>query len=183
LAETYGYQEIETPVFEATAELCLKTDNVDLQMKSVYQAGRAYQYRTLFPAMIADWRKNWGEGDFPFLFVQLAPGTSLDDDNLVWGTLSGDDNIVFPFLELGGVGGICVHTHVVGPQVKEQIAAFRAGARGPYAFLELRFVLLNLFGLGLFRKLGHLLFQMLTHFHVFLRAFLERFRDHLVIRR
>jgi len=35
-------------------------------------AGRAYQYRKLFPAMIADWRKNWGEGDFPFLFVQLA---------------------------------------------------------------------------------------------------------------
>jgi sialate O-acetylesterase len=36
-------------------------------------AGRAYQYRTLFPAMISDWRKNWGEGDFAFLFVQLAP--------------------------------------------------------------------------------------------------------------
>ena len=35
-------------------------------------AGRAYQYRTLFPAMISDWRKAWGEGDFPFLFVQLA---------------------------------------------------------------------------------------------------------------
>ncbi|MBI3463034.1 MAG: sialate O-acetylesterase [Planctomycetes bacterium] len=36
-------------------------------------AGRAYQYRTLFPAMIADWRQSWGQGDFPFLFVQLAP--------------------------------------------------------------------------------------------------------------
>jgi len=35
-------------------------------------AGRAYEYRKLFPAMIADWRKNWGQGDFPFLFVQLA---------------------------------------------------------------------------------------------------------------
>jgi sialate O-acetylesterase len=35
-------------------------------------AGRAEQYRTLFPAMIADWRKHWGQGDFPFLFVQLA---------------------------------------------------------------------------------------------------------------
>jgi sialate O-acetylesterase len=35
-------------------------------------AGRAYQYRTLFPTMIEDWRKNWGRGDFPFLFVQLA---------------------------------------------------------------------------------------------------------------
>jgi len=35
-------------------------------------AGRAYQYRTLFPAMIRDWRKAWSEGDFPFYFVQLA---------------------------------------------------------------------------------------------------------------
>jgi len=34
--------------------------------------GRAYQYRSLFPALIRDWRAAWGEGDFPFLFVQLA---------------------------------------------------------------------------------------------------------------
>lgn len=34
-------------------------------------AGRAYQYRTLFPAMIRDWRKAWGR-NFPFYFVQLA---------------------------------------------------------------------------------------------------------------
>ncbi|HTU93251.1 MAG TPA: sialate O-acetylesterase [Gemmataceae bacterium] len=36
-------------------------------------AGRAYQYRTLFPSMIESWRKTWKQGDFPFLFVQLAP--------------------------------------------------------------------------------------------------------------
>jgi sialate O-acetylesterase len=35
-------------------------------------AGRAYQYRTLFPAMIKNWRDDWGLGEFPFLFVQLA---------------------------------------------------------------------------------------------------------------
>jgi 4-hydroxy-tetrahydrodipicolinate synthase len=40
---------------------------------------------------------------------------------------AGDDDIVFPFLQLGGVGGICVHTHVVGPQVKEMVRLFRAG--------------------------------------------------------
>ncbi len=34
-------------------------------------ATRAHQYRTLFPAMIEDWRRTWGQGDFPFLFVQL----------------------------------------------------------------------------------------------------------------
>ncbi len=48
-------------------------------------AGRAYQYQTLFPAMIKDWRSQWNQGDFPFLFVQLANFKQLqtepkDDD-------------------------------------------------------------------------------------------------------
>jgi sialate O-acetylesterase len=34
---------------------------------------RAGQYYTLFPLMIRDWRNAWGQGDFPFLFVQIAP--------------------------------------------------------------------------------------------------------------
>jgi sialate O-acetylesterase len=34
---------------------------------------RAAQYRRLFPTMIQDWRRTWGQGDFAFLFVQLAP--------------------------------------------------------------------------------------------------------------
>jgi 4-hydroxy-tetrahydrodipicolinate synthase len=40
---------------------------------------------------------------------------------------AGDDNLIYSFLELGGIGGVCVHTHVVGPQVKEMIQAFRSG--------------------------------------------------------
>jgi sialate O-acetylesterase len=32
---------------------------------------RAHQYRKLFPALIADWRRGWAQGDFPFLYVQL----------------------------------------------------------------------------------------------------------------
>jgi 4-hydroxy-tetrahydrodipicolinate synthase len=40
---------------------------------------------------------------------------------------AGDDDLVFPFLELGGKGGVCVHTHVVGPRVKEMVDLFRAG--------------------------------------------------------
>lgn len=35
-------------------------------------AGRAYQYRDLFPLMIDSWRKEWGNGDFSFYWVQLA---------------------------------------------------------------------------------------------------------------
>lgn len=34
---------------------------------------RALQYRTLLPALIADWRNEWQQPDLPFLFVQLAP--------------------------------------------------------------------------------------------------------------
>ena len=40
---------------------------------------------------------------------------------------AGDDNILYPFLEVGGVGGVCVHTHVVGPQVKQMIRTYRDG--------------------------------------------------------
>ena len=40
---------------------------------------------------------------------------------------AGDDDLILPFLEVGGVGGICVHTHVVGPQVKELVSSYRAG--------------------------------------------------------
>lgn len=35
-------------------------------------ADRAYQYRDLFPLMIQSWREEWGIGDFPFYWVQLA---------------------------------------------------------------------------------------------------------------
>jgi sialate O-acetylesterase len=36
-------------------------------------AGRAEQYRSLFADMIRNWRHDWGQGDFTFLAVQLAP--------------------------------------------------------------------------------------------------------------
>ncbi|MDQ0966511.1 sialate O-acetylesterase [Flavobacterium sp. W4I14] len=41
-------------------------------------ADRAYQYRELFPTMIKDWRQKWGQGDFPFYFVQLANFMQID---------------------------------------------------------------------------------------------------------
>ncbi len=40
---------------------------------------------------------------------------------------AGDDNLVFPFLELGATGGICVHTHVWGSQTKEMIRRYKDG--------------------------------------------------------
>jgi 4-hydroxy-tetrahydrodipicolinate synthase len=40
---------------------------------------------------------------------------------------AGDDPLVLPFLEVGGIGGVCVHSHVAGPQVKAMVRAFREG--------------------------------------------------------
>jgi len=42
---------------------------------------------------------------------------------------AGNDDLILPFLELGGTGGVCVFTHVVGSQVKELIRRFKAGDR------------------------------------------------------
>jgi sialate O-acetylesterase len=36
-----------------------------------HNADHPVQYRKLLPAMITSWRKAWGQGDFPFLIVQL----------------------------------------------------------------------------------------------------------------
>lgn len=41
-------------------------------------AARAYEYRTAFPLLIADWRRLWGT-DFPFYFVQLATFATTGD--------------------------------------------------------------------------------------------------------
>jgi sialate O-acetylesterase len=35
--------------------------------------GRSDEYAQLLPAMISDWRRHWGIGDFPFYWVQIAP--------------------------------------------------------------------------------------------------------------
>jgi sialate O-acetylesterase len=43
-------------------------------------AGRAYQYREIFPSLITDWRKQWGQEDLPFIFVQLANFMAPADD-------------------------------------------------------------------------------------------------------
>jgi 4-hydroxy-tetrahydrodipicolinate synthase len=40
---------------------------------------------------------------------------------------AGSDHLVYPFLEVGGVGGVCVHGQLVGTQVKEMIRLYKAG--------------------------------------------------------
>ena len=46
------------------------------------QSERMYEYRGIFPLLIKDWRHRWGQGNFPFVFVQLPnwarPNTEPD---------------------------------------------------------------------------------------------------------
>ena len=77
----------------------------------------------------------------PETFAELAELPNLTAVKQAWDDLddaraivelgldlyAGDDDILLPLLELGGVGGICVHTHVVGPQVKELVRRFKRG--------------------------------------------------------
>ncbi len=49
---------------------------------------------------------------------------------------AGDDPLILPFLRVGGVGGVCVHTHVVGPRVKEMVTRFGAGDSAGAARIE-----------------------------------------------
>lgn len=52
-------------------------------------ASRAYQYRDLFPLMIKNWRDDWGQGDFPFYWVQLADfmGETPEPGDSAWAEL------------------------------------------------------------------------------------------------
>ncbi len=55
-------------------------------------AGRAYQYRSLFADMIRNWRQDWREGNFAFLAVQLAPWDKNKKRSLEEITASPDDS-------------------------------------------------------------------------------------------
>jgi sialate O-acetylesterase len=43
-------------------------------------AEQAYLYRSLFPAMVKNWRSDWNQGDFPFYYVQIAPHKSQNPE-------------------------------------------------------------------------------------------------------
>lgn len=50
-------------------------------------APRPEEYAGLFPAMIRSWRAQWGQGDFPFYFVQLANFAPEDPTSRSWARL------------------------------------------------------------------------------------------------
>jgi sialate O-acetylesterase len=99
-------------------------------------AGRAYQYRTLFPAMIKSWRTAWKQGDFPFLFVQLAPYENVKEPT--WPELR--EAQLFTSLKLKNTG-MAVITDVgeakdIHPKQKEPVGARLALAARAIAYGE-----------------------------------------------
>lgn len=71
-------------------------------------AGRAFQYRHLFPELIQDWRKQWNQGNFPFLFVQLAnfmPADSLPSES-TWAELREAQSMTLSLLKTGMASAI-----------------------------------------------------------------------------
>jgi sialate O-acetylesterase len=50
-------------------------------------AGAPMRYRTLMPALIEDWRAAWGEPNFPFYMVQLAPFSAGNPQGMNWAEL------------------------------------------------------------------------------------------------
>ncbi len=103
-------------------------------------AARAYEYRTLFSTMIKDWRAQWGEGNFPFLLVQLAPFMKIDYEpkDCAWAELR--DAQLFATQSLPAVG-MAVITDVgqdidIHPKWKAPVGARLALAARALAYGE-----------------------------------------------
>jgi sialate O-acetylesterase len=93
-------------------------------------APRAYQYRKLFPQLIQDWRKGWGQGDFPFLFVQLAnyvtdkskPDHPLEPEDSAWAELREAQSMALGVPNTGMVVTIDIgDPHDINPKNKQEV--------------------------------------------------------------
>jgi sialate O-acetylesterase len=82
----------------------------------------AYQYRKVFATMIQQWRTSWGEGDFPFLFVQLAsfsPGAKYPD---AWATLRESQEKTLALPKTGMAVAIDIGEHLdIHPKNKQEV--------------------------------------------------------------
>jgi sialate O-acetylesterase len=95
-------------------------------------AGRATQYRTLFPGLIAGWREAWGQGEFPFLFVQIAPFAEMPPEIreaqfLAW---------QYTFNTAMAVTTDCGDAHDIHPAHKQPVGARLALAARALAYGE-----------------------------------------------
>jgi sialate O-acetylesterase len=93
---------------------------------------RAAQYQKLFPVMIRNWRKAWGQDDFPFLFVQIAPYEKMSPEIreaqfLTWKKV--EDTALIVTTDVG-------EAHNIHPKKKEPVGARLALAARAIAYGE-----------------------------------------------
>lgn len=85
-------------------------------------ADRAYQYRKLFPVMIQDWRRAWGQGDFPFLFVQLASFENSRPSMNSWPELREAQTMTLSLANTGMAVAIDIgERHDIHPKNKQEV--------------------------------------------------------------
>jgi sialate O-acetylesterase len=105
------------------------------QGESDSSAGRAPLYERAFPAMITDWRARWGEGDFPFLFVQLSSFTSVPAET--WGIIREAQRRTLKLANTGMAVSIDVgQADNVHPPDKQTVGARLARAARAVAYAE-----------------------------------------------
>ncbi|MCS7021026.1 MAG: sialate O-acetylesterase [Gemmataceae bacterium] len=100
-------------------------------------APRAFEYRTLYPTMIQDWRQRWG-GDFPFLGVQLAPYWDGNSDGVRYAELRDAQLLATKILPKVGLAVItdAGDEKDIHPQQKEPVGARLALAARALAYGE-----------------------------------------------
>jgi sialate O-acetylesterase len=86
---------------------------------------RAWQYHTLFPGLIVDWRSLWGEGNFPFLLVQLAPYMDIQKEpgESAWASLREaqlDSTQILPNVGMAVITDVGME-HNIHPVMKEPV--------------------------------------------------------------
>ena len=97
---------------------------------------REQQYRSLFPALIADWRQAWGQ-DFPFLFVQIAPHRDMTPelrDAQLWAWRHTPKTAMAVTMDVGDANDIHpTHKQPVGARLALAARALAYGERLEYS--------------------------------------------------
>jgi sialate O-acetylesterase len=97
---------------------------------------REQQYRSLFPALIGDWRTAWGQ-DFPFLFVQIAPHHEMTPelrDAQLWTWQRTPKTAMVVTIDCGDANDIHpTHKQPVGARLALAARALAYGERIPYS--------------------------------------------------
>ena len=90
------------------------------------------EYQVLFPRLIQDWRQKWGLGEFPFLFVQVAPFKELTPELREAQLLSWKKTRHTAMVVTADIG----NAEDIHPQEKEQVGARLALAARSIAYGE-----------------------------------------------